>query len=124
MNKYRDKSDFEINKAVAKIIFTDSEYYVIKQSMEVVKFQNGSGKGICHVFDPCNNPADAMPIVFENNISLHAPCLKEGWMAEYTGSGDDVNDGFQVDYFDSHNQNPLRAAMEVFLMMKDAENEK
>ena len=75
-------------------------------------------------FDPCNNPADAMPIVFENNISLHAPRFSEGWMAEHTGSDDDVNDGFQADYFDSHNQNPLRAAMEVFLMMKDTENEK
>lgn len=124
MNKYRDKSDFEINLRVAQIIFTDSEYDVIKQSMEVVKFQNGDGKGTCHAFDPCNNPADAMPIIIENKISLHAPVFSEGWMAENTGSDEDVNDGFQVDYFDAHNQNPCRAAMEVFLMMKDAENEK
>lgn len=122
MNKYREKSDFEINKAVvialgahevATDIFIDKNR---RYDFDKPKSQ--------FFFDPCNNPADAMPIVFENNISLHAPRLKEGWMAEYTGSDDDVNDGFQVDYYESHNKNPLRAAMEVFLMMKEAENEK
>lgn len=117
MNKYRDKSDFEINKAVAEVVYGVSNSG--RTYSDTVIFTDNGVEG----FDPCNNPADAMPIVFENNISLHAPCFSEGWMAEYTGSDDDVNDGFQVDYFDSHNQNPLRAAMEVFLMMKDAENE-
>ncbi|WP_395597738.1 hypothetical protein [Morganella morganii] len=70
MSKYRDKSDFEINLCVAQIIFTDSEYDVIKQSMEVVKFQNGNGKGTCHAFDPCNNPADVMPIVIKSRIAI------------------------------------------------------
>lgn len=40
-------------------------------------------------------------------------------MADFTGSDDDVNDGFNVDYFESHNANPLRAAMIVFLMMRE-----
>ena len=109
MNKYRDKSDFEINLRVAQIIFTDSEYDVIKQSMEVVKFQNGNGKGTCHAFDPCNKPADAMPIVLENKIDLthlvgDMVCAKhkEYWCIR---------------------KNPYRAGCEVYLMMKDAENE-
>ncbi|HCT9739099.1 TPA: DUF2591 family protein [Morganella morganii] len=111
MNKYRDKSDFEINLRVAHIIFTDSEYDVIKQSMEVVKFQNGNGKGTCHVFDPCNNPADAMPIIIENGIS--SLFNDDEWICSvpYTE-------------FLSINESLYRAAMEVFLMMKDAENEK
>ncbi|HDU8307937.1 phage protein NinX family protein [Morganella morganii] len=110
MNKYSDKSDFEINLCVAQIIFTDSEYDVIKQSMEVVKFQNGNGKGTCHAFDPCNNPADAMPIIIENGIS--SLFSDDEWICSvpYTG-------------FLSINENLYRAAMEVFLMMKDAENE-
>ncbi|MEX9563835.1 phage protein NinX family protein [Morganella morganii] len=110
MNKYRDKSDFEINLRVAQIIFTDSEYDVIKQSMEVVKFQNGNGKGTCHAFDPCNNPADAMPIVIENGIS--SLFNDDEWICSvpYTE-------------FLSINENLCRAAMEVFLMMKEAENE-
>nr|EHM1965537.1 DUF2591 family protein [Escherichia coli] len=111
MNKYRDKSDFEINLRVAQIIFTDSEYDVIKQSMEVVKFQNGNGKGICHVFDPCNNPSDAMQIIIENGISS----LFNGdeWICS-------ALDG----EFLSINENLYRAGCEVFLMMKEAENEK
>ncbi|HED3889362.1 TPA: DUF2591 family protein [Morganella morganii] len=125
MNKYRDKSDFEINKAVAAAIGAKPfppERTEFKQC-EIPGLENAIIVKITGVktgpFDPCNNPADAMPIVFEKNISLHAPRFSEGWMAEYTGSDDDVNDGFQAEYFDSHNQNPLRAAMEVFLMMKN-----
>ncbi len=120
MNKYRDKSDFEINKAVFRTARIKHKWF--KFLPHGVVTYNIKGDWV--IFDPCNNPADAMPIVIENNISLHAPRLREGWMAEYTGSDDDVNDGFQVDYYESHNKNPLRAAMEVFLMMKDAENEK
>ncbi len=110
MNKYRDKSDFEISLCVAQIIFNDSEYDVIKQSMEVVKFQNGNGKGICHVFDPCNNPADAMPIINEYGISL---IYQEGEFQFATNDGN---------YY-SGVSNPLKAAMVIFLMIKDAEDE-
>ncbi|HIC2887128.1 TPA: phage protein NinX family protein [Morganella morganii] len=124
MNKYRDKSDFEINLRVAQIIFTDSEYDVIKQSMEVVKFQNGSGKGICHVFDPCNNPADAMPIIIDNKITVAYDKLYETWCAHVgsvMGDGDwDYSIEPAINYCDD---NYYRAAMICFLMMKDAENE-
>ncbi len=118
MNKYTELSDFEVNKKVAEklgLAYEVTRYGVVTRM---------SNKEQWREFNPCNNPADAMPIIIENNISLHAPHLREGWMAEYTGSGDDVNDGLQADYFDAHHKNPLRAAMEVFLMMKDAENEK
>lgn len=126
MNKYRDKSDFEINLCVAQIIFTDSEYDVIKQSMEVVKFQNGGGKGICHVFDPCNNPADAMPIVFENGISLikeddhYIAASTDVGVEGYIGSPELMLYGLG---WLSKDKNLYRAAMICFLMMKDAENE-
>ncbi len=126
MNKYSDKSDFEINLRVAQIIFTDSEYDVIKQSMEVVKFQNGSGKGICHVFDPCNNPADTMPIVIRNKITVAYDKLHETWCA-HVGSVMSGDGGWDysiepvINYCDD---NYYRAAMICFLIMKDAENEK
>lgn len=118
MKKYRDKSDFEISLCVAQIIFNDSEYDVIKQSMEVVKFQNGNGKGICHVFDPCNNPADAMPIIIENRIMLNPYCADDLWKCEVKVGADGILNIYAVCY----DKNPYRAAMEVFLMMKDAEN--
>ncbi|MEY0266939.1 phage protein NinX family protein [Morganella morganii] len=119
MNKYRDKSDFEINKAVA-VNINGADAVVEKFG---ILYINDEDRSAMVSFAPCNNPYDAMPIIIENKISLYAPRLNEDWMAEYAGGTEGVNDGFQVDYFDAHNQNPLRAAMEVFLMMKDAENE-
>ena len=70
--------------------------------------------GVWTRFDPCNNPADAWPIITDNKITVHAPMrydeLQE-WLAF------DVNDS-DTDFKDV---NPLRAAMIVFLMMKDGE---
>ncbi|HEK0546086.1 TPA: DUF2591 family protein [Proteus mirabilis] len=114
MNSYNKYTDLQINELVA----TRLKKKCLLTEESVLAYMDSGYR----TFDPCNNPADAMPIIIENNISLHAPHLREGWMAEYTGSGDDVNDGLQADYFDAHHKNPLRAAMEVFLMMKDAEN--
>ncbi|MFR3120467.1 MAG: phage protein NinX family protein [Proteus mirabilis] len=118
MNKYTELSDFEINLLVAQLIFSNNEYDVIKQSMEVVRFQNGGGKGICHEFDPCNNPSDAMPIIIENLISLMAD-MSDGRESTWWCASD-ISNGITSRY----KSNPLRAAMEVFLMVKDAENEK
>ncbi|WP_044124335.1 phage protein NinX family protein, partial [Vibrio cholerae] len=64
-------------------------------------------------FDPCNNPTDAMPIIIDNRISLRNR-YKGIWKAETEWGVT----------FISTSDNPLRAAMEVFLMIKDAENEK
>lgn len=89
MNKYRDKSDFEINELVSF-----SLGYVHTKS-----------------FDPCNNPADAMPIVIESRIAI-CPIFSSDWCATS-----------DCDAYRVINKNPLRAAMEVFLMMKEAENE-
>ncbi|AZF93057.1 MAG: DUF2591 domain-containing protein [Phage NV18] len=95
-DKYTELSDFEINKKVAERLFLKFSdcYSVILVDGEI--------------FDPCNNPQDAMPIIVENGISI----IKSsgGWMC---GSGWNV----------AENKNPLRACMEVFLMIKDAENE-
>ncbi|MEX9563839.1 phage protein NinX family protein [Morganella morganii] len=132
MNKYRDKSDFEINKDVAIAIGAKPfppERTEFRQC-EIPGLENAIIVKITGVktgtFDPCNNPADAMPIVIENGISLinsdgvhfaAAPgCGIEGYLG-----GDTVGYGSRK-Y--SENENIYRAAMEVFLMMKEAENEK
>ncbi|MBT0442259.1 phage protein NinX family protein [Morganella morganii] len=123
MNKYRDKSDFEINKAVADFYlmrehrFNSADKIVelmdIDLSCEFGGEINLKDKYVTGTFDPCNNPADAMPIVIENGISLISDWNEIGvWGATYQP------------WYTSENKNPLRAAMEVFLMMKDAENEK
>lgn len=114
MNKYSDKSDFEINKAVAvalgKVIGirTDSNIIYLIGGDELIEF------------DPCNNPADAMPIVFDNNISL---ILSH---SEYPLATNDPSGLFRETLPPENvvtNKSPLRAAMEVFLLIKDAENE-
>lgn len=121
MNKYSELSDFEINKLVAihcghQCYYGDGSYTNDGLNVTV------KGNGRIGWFNPCRLPEDAWAIIVENNISLHAPRFKEGWMAEFTGRYEDVNDGFDVDYFDAHNENPLRAAMIVYMMMKDNEN--
>ncbi|MEX6370919.1 recombinase, partial [Providencia huaxiensis] len=61
--------------------------------------------------------ADAMPIIIDNNISLRAPTITDRWKAEFIDEY-----GNYVGYRRAMNKNPLRAAMELFLLMKDAEN--
>lgn len=78
-------------------------------------------------FSPCNNPYDAMPIIIENGISL----IKEDdhYIAASTDVGIEGYIGapelmlYGLGWL-SKDKNPYRAAMEVFLMMKEAENEK
>lgn len=108
MNKYRDKSDFEINKAVIIQLENDGEitsWGTVNGIVIVI-----SGDGYVKKFDPCNNPADAMPIIIENRIAI-CPIFSSDWCATS-----------DCDAYRVINKNPLRAAMEVFLMMKDAEN--
>lgn len=108
MNKYSDKSDFEINKAVAEILLKLGYFYDVFCDGDIVMAQNN----FCAVgkFDPCNNPADAMPIIIENGISS----LFNGdeWICS-------ALDG----EFLSINENLYRAGCEVYLLMKEAENE-
>lgn len=118
---YSKLSDFEINRLVAiaeghKCYYGDGSYTNDGQHVTV------KGNGFIGWFQPCSEPDIAFRIIMKNNISLHAPRYREGWMAEFTGSDEDVNDGFDVDYFQSHHANPLRAAMIVFLMMQDSDN--
>lgn len=108
MNKYRDKSDFEINKAVAIEMFGLNR--VIEKGDSI--YIDECDCGAMFSFDPCNNPADAMPTIIENKIPMKPHNYKLGaW--ECGGVG----------MYSSIHKNPYRAAMEVFLMMKDAENE-
>lgn len=103
MNKYRDKSDFEINKAVAVSLSAEFQFDDIREKLYTDIFCNTE-------IDYCNNPADAMPIILDNKIDLthlvgDMVCAKhkEYWCIR---------------------KNPYRAGCEVYLLMKDAENEK
>ncbi|MFH2379733.1 phage protein NinX family protein [Morganella morganii] len=106
MNKYSDKSDYEINKAVAvNINGTDS----VLEKFGRIYISDGD-RGAMVSFSPCNNPADAWPIINEYGISL---IYQE---REFQFATNDGNIECSI-------SNPLKAAMIIFLMMKDAENE-
>lgn len=103
MMRYKEVTDYEINKTVAKYLKLNTIAY---DRTEIVLLDDMDATP----FAPCNNPADAMPIILDNKIDLthlvgDMVCAKhkEYWCIR---------------------KNPYRAAMEVFLMMKDAENEK
>lgn len=65
-------------------------------------------------FNPCNNPVDAWQIITENKISIYAAILGDSrgeWGAEAS----------LTEHYHFHD-NPLRAAMVVFLMMQENQN--
>lgn len=105
MNKYTELSDFEINKAVFHKAKIKHKYFRFLPNGVITYNIKGEYK----VFDPCSNPADAMPIIIDNKIAISPTSIGAEWVSSHR-------------YFRAINKNPLRAAMEVFLMMKDEEN--
>ncbi|MEY0291173.1 phage protein NinX family protein [Providencia rettgeri] len=103
MNKYTELSDFEINRRIAEMDTKNRYVYFEKEQTIFRKFNNGQTQK----FNPCNYPADAMPIIIENKIAMNPK--NDIWQC---GSG----------WYVAENKTPLRACMEAFLMKKDAEN--
>ncbi|MDV5713864.1 phage protein NinX family protein [Enterobacter hormaechei] len=100
---YSQLSDLEINQRVSNAIpgrFIFYPDYVWDSEWE-------------KTFDPCNKAADAWPIITENKISIYA-------MSEADARGKWGAEAFYPNEAYHFNDNPLRAAMIVFLMMKDA----
>lgn len=104
---YSQLSDFEINKRVSKIIYSVS---FVNPHSKTVSVNGGK-----RLFDPCNSPADAWPIIVENKIKIE-PVRRvrnyNEWYEEWDAS---VN---SPHFCESH-KNPLRAAMLVFLLSQD-----
>lgn len=102
MKDYASMSDHQINREV--------------QKLTGIGCMSGNGvliiaDGRWRTFDPCNNPADAWPIITSSMISSR-PVGNDGQLWEASGM-----DGMKANY----DKNPLRAAMVVFLMMKEGE---
>lgn len=113
---YSKISDKEVNKLVAfalgckevvpDIFLSDDRRY------EFDKPKNKSGNKF--YFDPCNEVADAWPIIAENHIGI-APYPNEAyaWSSRH-GIASDLS---------AEDKNPLRAAMTVFLMLQESEKD-
>lgn len=118
---YEEMSDFEINQAVTR---------EVHQCHDWAKNKDGSfyhcgvlGESYIHqeVIDYCNNPSDAWPIIFRNDIMLNPNCADSLWKAEQGFRFKPR--GFYI-VATAYSKNPLRAAMIAFLMMKGAECQK
>lgn len=104
---YEDVSDFKINQDVTCELFGCHEWSANQEGTFYHCGADGSGYFIQTVADYCNNPSDAMPILIENKIGFK--WVNGGCTASSVLRG----------YHESTSDNPLRAAMIVFLMMQD-----
>ena len=110
-------SDFEINKLVAKATGTQVEetYQFINGGEDIADHMSGivlmrkitSNRKHWKLYDPCNNPADAWPIIFSNRMFVD-PIGVSDWSITS-----------DCDRYREISKNPLRAAMCVFLMLKE-----
>lgn len=129
---YSQLSDFEINKLVAKATGTQVEetYQFVNGGEDISDHMSGivlmrkvtSNRKYWKLYDPCNNPADAWPIISGHKLSIIN--ADDEWLCvpEYTAVDGITGNDVQMIYSgDGHiHANPLRAAMIVFLMMQDA----
>lgn len=113
MTDYSKMIDFEINKLVALSIggFESEDIF----QLQGVIFKR-HGKFQYSVFDPCNNPSDAWPIIYRELISLSANETSEGNHKWFAFSRE--REGYKQVACAS----PLRAAMIVYLMMKESDS--
>jgi len=122
MDRYEDKSDFEINKAVAEALYPDHKVGMsgfgnscnFPRDKRGVWVERPDGYGLVDIFQPCENPSDAWPIITENRISIHAYCIDNKWFAHH-----ETDESFETE--SKLSDNPLRAAMIVFLKMQQDE---
>ena len=121
MKDYNEMSDFEISGYVSMHEHGFSWIEFDDEMASHVKCGNEGSPGfaIVEVKDYCNNPSDAWPIILVNGISVCSPehCITPNeWAAGRYESFD-----LYAKRLHHGSKNPLRAAMIVYLMMKDEE---
>nr|DAU58038.1 MAG TPA: Protein of unknown function (DUF2591) [Caudoviricetes sp.] len=128
---YSQLSDFEINKLVAKATGTQIEetYQFVNGGEDITDHMSGivlmrkitSNRKHWKLYDPCNNPADAWPMIVDNEISLNS--YSGTWEASY--EYDAPIGAFGTDELVTkavEGKNPLRTAMIAFLMKQEQAN--
>lgn len=111
MSDWKNKTDFEINKAVALLVglSVDSEQHCPHGRDGVVLCHDECGISVA--IDYCDNPFDAWPIIIENNISIR---LRRGMFKNENYCNPIARSGNVW----CSDKNALRAAMIVFLKLK------
>jgi hypothetical protein len=121
MTDYSKMSDFEINCSVLAFFEPEIEHMCLSADKKSLYHCGLDGNGFHEVVIPdyCNSWTDAGPIIAKNKISLDFDAdgyepPQYAWCKTSTPCG-------QV-YYGGESE-PLRAAMIVFLMMKESEND-
>lgn len=117
---YSKMSDFDINVAVSLELFNGSSGGDTSRIATWCACKENGGYGL---FDPCNNPADAWPIITESRIAIIPDTTAGEWVAfnEFTlYEGDWMFASDPAHH--SNGNNPLRCAMECFLMIQESAN--
>lgn len=97
-------SDFEINKLVAEKALGS---YEVDEDKVIVSLKRDGVLNVSGVFNPCNNPLGAWPIILYNKITIEPViCFGDLWSAN-------------ISNYKATCANPLRAAMIVFLMISE-----
>ena len=116
---YSKMSDFDINKLVAIATGHKQLGSLGWRGLKDGEFNEVMVRGPRKIggFDPCNNPADAWPIIDENNITIinDNPSFRfaVSEVAAYFNGSNNI--------WSAH-ENGLRAAMIVFLKMQESKN--
>lgn len=136
MTDYSKMSDFEINCKVANALGMTKHFFFLDAEDEFdddiepsergpiwqtrEHFVNGYRPSNGNPFNPCNNPSDAWPIIVEEKISI----MFDSTLPEYEGEYHEWCSAISScqKYGIQYQSNPLRAAMIVYLMMKESEN--
>lgn len=108
MKDYAEMSDCQIAEEVAKFIELGDR----KQKGDGTLYLKNN---VWTRFDPCNNPADAWPILLENHIAI-APYKNATPCAWPSAEG-------LISKRVTEDANPLRAGMITFLKMKESKND-
>lgn len=117
MKNYEDMSDFEINCEVLALFEPDVNHMCLSESKGYFYDCGPVGDGWHQIDIPdyCNNPDDAWPIIVKYEIDViqnnGQDCPLATNSAVMMFRGDDV--------FICQHENPLRAAMIVFLKMNE-----
>lgn len=117
MTDYSKLSDFEINRSVAIAIgFHPDECDIAKRGSTSVGVEWNEDTGYAiRAFDYCNKPADAWPIIDENNITI----INDHPEIRYAVNNLNAYRSGDNNCIVKSDSNGLRAAMIVFLIMKE-----
>lgn len=120
MKDYASMSDFEISRLVGDVLGV--QWANLDENYHELCYWPELDDGL-RIFDPCNNPSDAWPIIMQHKINMtfgdNTPAPDEWGYADAMCKDKNHN---EYEWYEKSG-NPLRAAMIVFIEMKENEND-